>query len=185
MNGFEEGIAKLIRKAVSDVIPIYYDLAEGPFNYYLEMDGRKIYFPDFALVSKFTLRKVCWVEVKSTQSIYEEGKDFNWINEAKECSWYLWSKYIGKSKLWYNLDVEKHRNYNIVAEISGLPVFLIIFSKNKMYWGRVDIYEPELKNIHYKAERKETSRNLIPISENLKLLARIIEDLVKVDQKQG
>lgn len=169
---------------VPEVIPFKYDIPKKPFKYYLEIDGRDVYFPDFALVSKFTLRKVCWVEVKWTQDIDEEEKDFDWINEAKKCSWYLWNQYIGKSKFWYNLDVEKHKNYNIVAEISGLPVFLIVFGNNKIYWGRVDIYKPELRDVRYGAERKLTSRNLIPISENLRLLIRVIKALVEIDREQ-
>lgn len=185
MNWFEEQTAKWIRRHIPEVIPIYYDICEKPFNHYLELNEKQVYFPDFALISKYTLRKVCWVEVKATQSLDEEGKDFEWIQE-KKVDWYLWNRFI-QSKLWYNLNTEKHENYNIIAKLSGLPVFLIVFSGGKKYWGRIDIFKPELENVYYKPvyyKPKRTSRNLIPVSDNLSLLIKIIKVLVKIDKKQ-
>ena len=183
MNRYEEGTAKLIKNEIADVIPIYYDIPE--FGHYIKTKEKNIYFPDFALLSKFTLRKVCWIEVKYTQSIDVEGKDFQWISESKRCNWGLWNKYVRKSKFWYNLNRNKHENYNIIAERSGLPVFLIVFTEDMKYWGRVDIYKPELRNVYYIPTRKITSRNLIPLSDNLKLLTSIITTLVKIDKNQG
>ncbi len=180
---YELEIAKLVRKNVLESIPIFYDLIEC--DQYLRIEDKTVYFPDLALISKYTLRKICWVELKSTSSLIEEGKDFEWIQgKRREINWDLWNELeeLAQSKLWYDgLNVDKHENYNIVAQVSQLPVFLIVKKGSKLYWSRIDVFEPDLIEVHW--IRTNRGRiNPIPVSERLDIFFAVIKKLIETDR---
>jgi len=55
MNRFETHTAEWIRKQVPETNPIYYDICE--ISQYLEINGKQVYFPDFALISKHCIKE--------------------------------------------------------------------------------------------------------------------------------
>jgi hypothetical protein len=161
-QGYEGRFASWLVKNIPDIFPVYYGSLE--WSHFIEVDGKKIYFPDFGLHSKKSLKIICWVDIKGTQCIDKEGYDFWWNGEGHA---------ENKGKKWYNLDINKHRNYQYVANVLDIPTYVIIYeegkeSRNFSYWARIDKIKPELKSAYILAlggYRRRTTRNFIPLEE--------------------
>lgn len=174
-QGYEGRFANWIVKSIPDMFPMYYGILG--WSHFIEGEEEKIYFPDFGLYSKKSLKNICWVDVKSTQHIDMEGYNFRW-NEDKPAE--------SKGKEWYNLDIKKHGNYRYVARILGIPAYIVIFegkSRDFSYWARIDKIEPELKSVYVlrsDGHNRSTTRNFIPLKKGDETFKEEIAKLNKI-----